>query len=160
MRARGGIMRNEKEIFGKRIKEEREKLGISREDFAKQNDITYSALSMYERGERSVRDELKIKIAKSLNISLDYLIGLINEPLPYKDVEQYLVGVGMKRYPRNIALTQYSKLKNDLVQNDILSQIDSENSDERIQAIVQILINNKSFIDILEKQLKEDKNNS
>ena len=42
-------MRNEKEIFGKRIKEEREKLGISREDFAKKNDITYSALSMYER---------------------------------------------------------------------------------------------------------------
>ena len=153
-------MRNEKEIFGKRIKEEREKLGISREDFAKKNDITYSALSMYERGERSVRDEVKIKIAKSLNISLDYLIGLINEPLPYKDVEQYLVGAGMKHYPRNIALTQYSKLKNDLVQNDIISQIDSENSDEIIQAIVHILFNNKSFIDILEKQLKEDKNNS
>ncbi len=152
-------MRNENITFGKRVKEEREKLGISREDFAKKNDITYSALSMYERGERSVRDEVKIKIAKSLNISLDYLIGLINEPLPYKDVEQYLVGAGMKHYPRNVGLTQYSKLKNDLVQNDIISPTDSENSDERIKAIIQILINNKDFIDILEKQYKEDKNN-
>lgn len=153
-------MRNENIIFGKRIKEEREKRKISREDFAKQNDITYSALAMYERGERSVRDEVKIRIAKNLNISLDYLLGLINEPLPYTDVEQYLIGAGMKHYPRHITLTQYSKLKNDLEQNDIISQIDSENSDERIKAIVQILINNKEFIDILEKKFKEDKNNS
>lgn len=152
-------MINENIIFGKRIKEEREKRGISREDFAKQNNVTYSTLSMYERGERTARDELKIKMAKRLNVSFDYLIGLIDNPAPYTDVEQYLIGGGLKRYPRNVGLTQYSKLKNDLVQNDIISQIDSENSDERIKAIVQILINNKNFIDILEKQFKEDKNN-
>jgi len=154
-------MRNEKLIFGKRIKEEREKLGISREDFAKQNDITYSALSMYERGERSVRDEVKIRIAKNLNISLDYLIGIIDEPLPYKDIEQYLTGLGgMKQYSRGaeMSLTQWSKLKNDLQQNDIISMVDSEISDERIKAIIQILNNNKEFIDILEQQYNENKN--
>ena len=66
--------------MGQRVKEEREKRGITREDFAKQNDITYSALSMYERGERTVRDEVKIRIAKNLNVSLDYLLGIIDEP--------------------------------------------------------------------------------
>ena len=126
-------MRNKNLIFGKRVKEAREKLGISREDFAKQNHISYSALSMYERGERSVSDEIKIRIAKSLNISLDYLIGIINEPIPYTDVESYLVSAG--------------------------GLIDSKISDERIQAIVKILINNKDFIDILEKQYKEEKDN-
>ncbi|MBO5349032.1 MAG: helix-turn-helix transcriptional regulator [Clostridia bacterium] len=153
-------MRNDKIIFGKRIKEEREKLGITREDFAKQNDITYSALSMYERGERSVRDEIKIRIAKNLNISLDYLIGMIDEPLPYKDVEQYLTGLGMKYYSKGAekSLAQWSKLKNDLQQNDIISTVDSEISDERIKAIVQILNNNKEFIDILEQQYNENKN--
>ena len=154
-------MRNKNLIFGKRVKEAREKLGISREDFAKQNHISYSALSMYERGERSVSDEIKIRIAKSLNISLDYLIGIINEPIPYTDVESYLVSAGGLKYyhPRNVHLTQHSKLKNDLEQNDIISKIDSKISDERIQAIVKILINNKDFIDILEKQYKEEKDN-
>jgi len=146
--------------MGQRVKEEREKRGITREDFAKQNDITYSALSMYERGERTVRDEVKIRIAKNLNVSLDYLLGIIDEPIPYTDVEKYLIDFGKnKRYSKNPALTQRSKLRNDLEQNDIISENDSEISDERIKAIVQILINNKEVIDILEKQYTENKNN-
>ena len=153
-------MKDKKIIFGKRVKEEREKRGISREDFAKQNDITYSALAMYERGERSVRDEVKIRIAKNLNVSLDYLIGIIDEPIPYTDVEQYLIDVGgIKRYSKNLALTQRSKLRNDLEQNDIISKIDSQLYDERSKAIVQIVTNNNELIDLLEKQYAENKNN-
>lgn len=75
-------MNIEKNIFGKRVKKEREKLGISREDFARQNNITYSALSMYERGERTINDKLKVKFAVILNLSLDYLMGITN--IPYK----------------------------------------------------------------------------
>lgn len=69
-------------IFGRRMKDRRKILGISRKDFAKQIGVTYSTLSMYERGEKRINDYLKIKIAKELNLSLDYLMGIINSPLP------------------------------------------------------------------------------
>lgn len=65
--------------FGEILRLEREKRGITREDFAKQIGITYSTLAMYERGERTVRDEVKIKIARKLNLSLDYLFGIIKD---------------------------------------------------------------------------------
>lgn len=155
-------MNNENIIFGKRVKEEREKRGISREDFAKQINISYSALSMYERGERTAPDILKIKMSSVLNISLDYLVGIIDKPLPYTDVTEYLKGITLPHYSRNTdnGLSQFSKLRAELESNNIISRNNKELSDERIEAIVQILINNKSFIDILEKQLKEDKNNN
>lgn len=69
-------------IFGRRMKDRRKILGISRKAFAKQIGVTYSTLSMYERGEKRINDNLKIKIAKELNLSLDYLMGIINSPLP------------------------------------------------------------------------------
>lgn len=155
-------MRNDNMIFGKRLREEREKIGISREDFAKQIAISYSALSMYERGERTAPDILKIKISKVLDISLDYLIGIIDEPLPYTDVTEYLKGITLPHYSRNTAngLSQFSKLRAELELNNIISKNNTEVSDERIEAIVQILINNRNFIDMLEKKLKEDKNNN
>ena len=113
-------MEHRSTFFGKRVKEEREKLGISREDFARQNSITYSALSMYERGERHVRDELKIKIAKNLNISMEYLLGIIDTPLPYTDKFEIHNTI---RKNANANLTPYSKLRNSLQQNDIISSI-------------------------------------
>ena len=149
-------MEHRSTFFGKRVKEEREKLGISREDFARQNSITYSALSMYERGERHVRDELKIKIAKNLNISMEYLLGIIDTPLPYTDKFEIHNTI---RKNANANLTTYSKLRNSLQQNDIISSIESEITDERIKAIVYVLKNNIEVIDILEKKYKEENNN-
>ena len=147
-------MEHRSTFFGKRVKEEREKLGISREDFARQNSITYSALSMYERGERHVRDELKIKIAKNLNISMEYLLGIIDTPLPYTDKFEIHNTI---RKNANANLTPYSKLRNSLQQ--IISSIESEITDERIKAIVYVLKNNIEVIDILEKKYKEENNN-
>ncbi len=153
-------MNNENIIFGKRLKEEREKLGISREDFAKQMNISYSALSMYERGERNAPDILKIKMANFLDVSFHYLIGITDEPLHYTDVTEYFCGSILPHFPRKRAteVSTFSKLQAELESNNIIDSIGI--SDERIEAIVQILINNKDFIDILEKKLKEDKHNN
>jgi len=41
-----------------------------RETVAKDIGISLSALAMYERGERSPRDEIKIKLAKYFNVSV------------------------------------------------------------------------------------------
>lgn len=77
--------------FGDRLQSIRKSRGISREDFAKEMEITYSALSMYERNKREPKDELKIKMAKLLNVSIQYLLGLISNPLPFNDFQNKLV---------------------------------------------------------------------
>ena len=47
------------EVIGEKIKNLREKNNISRENFANAVDISLSALSMYENGQRITRDEVK-----------------------------------------------------------------------------------------------------
>lgn len=60
-------------IIGAKIKELREGLSISREVFCDNVGISLSALSMYETGQRIPRDEIKLKIARQLNTSIEAL---------------------------------------------------------------------------------------
>lgn len=61
------------DIIGAKIKELREGLSISRESFCETVGISLSALSMYETGQRIPRDEIKLKIARQLNTSIEAL---------------------------------------------------------------------------------------
>lgn len=61
------------DIIGAKIKELREGLNISREVFCDNVGISLSALSMYETGQRIPRDEIKLKIARQLNTSIEAL---------------------------------------------------------------------------------------
>lgn len=60
-------------IIGKKIKNLREENNISRENFAKAVEISQSALSMYEMGRRIPRDEVKLRIARFFNTSIEEL---------------------------------------------------------------------------------------
>lgn len=60
-------------IIGARIKNLREDNNISRESFCETVGISLSALSMYETGQRIPRDEIKLKIARQLNTSIEAL---------------------------------------------------------------------------------------
>lgn len=60
--------------IGKRIKNEREKNGITREKFAELIGISTTYLSQLELGQRTSSLNTTVKIANVLNISLDYLI--------------------------------------------------------------------------------------
>lgn len=62
-------------ILGNRIKRERENLGLTREEFANKIGVSYSAIAMYERGEREPNNTLTIKMCELFNCSTDYLIG-------------------------------------------------------------------------------------
>lgn len=59
---------NRKEI-GQKIKEGRGEK--TRKDFAKEIDVSLSALTLYENGERIPRDEIKKRIAKAINKSVE-----------------------------------------------------------------------------------------
>ena len=61
------------EVIGEKIKNLREKNNISRENFANAVEISQSALSMYENGQRIPRDEAKLRIARFFNTSIEEL---------------------------------------------------------------------------------------
>ena len=61
------------EVIGEKIKNLREKNNISRENFANAVEISQSALSMYENGQRIPHDEVKLRIARFFNTSIEEL---------------------------------------------------------------------------------------
>lgn len=71
-------MENREEIniksVGQRIREEREKLGLSRGEFAEIIGLSDYYVGQLERGERQMSLPVLSKIARCLHTSLDYLI--------------------------------------------------------------------------------------
>lgn len=63
-------------IFNERLKKSRLKGGLTQEELAKQINISPSAISLYESGEREPNLQTLVTIAKELNVTTDYLLGL------------------------------------------------------------------------------------
>lgn len=57
--------------IGKKIKELRESKGLTQEAFCESVGITQSALSNYENGLRIPRDEVKLRIARCFDTSIE-----------------------------------------------------------------------------------------
>ncbi len=64
------------EILGKTIKKELDKKGMAQREFAKKLGIDEGNFSKYLKGEKTPQADTLIKIAKGLDCSLDYLVGL------------------------------------------------------------------------------------
>ncbi|MDI3534510.1 MAG: hypothetical protein PWQ82_875 [Thermosediminibacterales bacterium] len=60
--------------IGQRIREERKKLGLSREEFAEIVGLSDYYVGQLERGERRMSLPVSVKVASCLHVSLDYLI--------------------------------------------------------------------------------------
>ena len=70
-------------IIGDRLKELRKDKRITQAGLAKVLNTQRSTISAWENQISSPSDEMKLKMAKFFNVSLDYLMGLIKEDLPY-----------------------------------------------------------------------------
>ena len=70
-------------MIGERLKKLRKDKVIKQEELADIIGVQKSTVSLYELGKNDPSDKVKIEIAKYFNISLDYLIGVIDEPVPY-----------------------------------------------------------------------------
>ena len=64
------------EILGKRMKELRLEMGLSVEEVAGAMGVKTSAYPSYEAGERIVRGDKLLALAKLFRVSSDYLVGL------------------------------------------------------------------------------------
>ena len=67
------------DIF-QRMKDLREDHDLSQEDIAKILQTTREQVSKYETGKQMMGADKYIKLAKYYNVSLDYLMGLIDTP--------------------------------------------------------------------------------
>lgn len=67
-------------MFGKRLKKIRETNNMLQSDLAKKINLSSSAVSMYELGERDPDTETLKKIADIFNVSTDYLLGRAEKP--------------------------------------------------------------------------------
>lgn len=78
-------------ILGNRIKKERENLKLSREDLAKKLGVSYSAIAMYEQGNREPNNEIILKMCDIFNCSIDYLMGNSEDKTQTSldDIEKY-----------------------------------------------------------------------
>ena len=77
-------------MIGERLRKLRKSKGINQDELANVIGVEKSTISLYETDKNDPSDKVKIEIAKYFNISLDYLIGVIDEPVPYYNNELYI----------------------------------------------------------------------
>lgn len=70
-------------MIGERLQELRKDHKISQAEFAKILGVSHYTVSSYECNRSDPDDKTKIIIAKLFDVSVDYLLGLIDEPLSY-----------------------------------------------------------------------------
>ena len=66
--------------YYQRMKDLREDHDLSQEDIAKVLQTTQEQVSKYETGRQMMGIDKYIKLAKYYNVTLDYLVGLIDTP--------------------------------------------------------------------------------
>lgn len=77
-------------MIGDRLSELRKDRGMSQQELADKLKLTKYTISSYEREKTMPSDEIKIELAKIFDVSIDYLLGLINEPLSYQKPNNYI----------------------------------------------------------------------
>lgn len=70
-------------ILSERLKMLREELSLTQSQLAQQLGIATSSISQYESGDRIPSDDIKIKLVKFFDVSLDFLLGLSDIRNPY-----------------------------------------------------------------------------
>ena len=60
--------------YGNRIKEIREKNGLTRDDFGKKLGLTYDQVLKIESENRKPSDDIKVKICEEFKVSADYIL--------------------------------------------------------------------------------------
>jgi transcriptional regulator with XRE-family HTH domain len=111
------------ETFAEKVKRNREAIGISQKELAESISVTSKIISGYERGLSTPRGTTAHKLARALNVSVDYLLNdEIDNPLhgiekdPYVEETRSLYGAKAAREAEkllegNLALFAGGKLE-------------------------------------------------
>lgn len=69
-------------MIGSRLTELRKRAGLSQRQLGEQLDVSHYTISAYEKERSEPGDQIKVRLAQHFNVSLDYLLGLIDTPMP------------------------------------------------------------------------------
>lgn len=72
-----------KEILAKRLRKCRDEAGLTQIKVAIYCDITEKAYQNYELGVHEPKVSILVRIARLYQVSIDYLVGLTDDPSPY-----------------------------------------------------------------------------
>ena len=78
-------------MLGERLKELRKEKKVKQKELAAILGIQESAISLYETNRNTPNDKTKVEIAKYFDVSLDYLLGVIDERVPYYDNVKFVI---------------------------------------------------------------------
>ena len=67
-----------------------ERHGFSQEDLAKILGVSHYTVSSYECNRSDPDDKSKVILAKLFDVSVDYMLGLIDEPLSFNRSEKHI----------------------------------------------------------------------
>lgn len=83
-------------VFKEQLKEARTNAGFSQDDLADAIGVNRATISFYEKGKRKPDIEMFIKIADTLNVSCDYLLGYSNSPVRKHHETKEITGLSDK----------------------------------------------------------------
>lgn len=78
-------------VIGERLKKVRKEKGMKQEELAEILGLKKSTISLYESNKYDPSDSAKLKIARCFDVSLDYLLGVIDTSVPYYRKERFLI---------------------------------------------------------------------
>jgi len=96
-------------VIGKRLEQLRKDRGMSQRELAAILGVTNYTVSAYENGRSEPADEIKVQLARLFNVSLDYLMGLVDQPLSLsREEESFLFPPSMTASQREFVIKLFS----------------------------------------------------
>ena len=77
-------------MIGERLRKLRKAKGLRQEELSEIIGVQKSTVSLYEKDKNNPSDKVKIEIARYFNVSLDYLLGVIDEPVPCYNPKSFI----------------------------------------------------------------------
>jgi len=104
-------------MFGKRLRDLREKNNLQQKELAKELNVLEATVSMWETGKRIPYSDMLIKIANYFKVSIDYLLG--NEHNSKKQEEQLNEQEVLKKALQKVGFME----KNEDLSNEELNKL-------------------------------------
>ncbi|MCL2839498.1 MAG: helix-turn-helix transcriptional regulator [Defluviitaleaceae bacterium] len=92
-------------MLGERLRRLRQQERLTQEKLGKILNVQKTTVSLYESDQSNPSDAIKVRIAQYFNISLDYLLGIIDEPMPAYHEDAFL------KFPINMTKESKSLLR-------------------------------------------------
>ena len=80
-------------MIGERLLELRKEMNLTQDDLAVILNINKHSISSYERNKNEPSDAIKILIANYFNVSVDYLLGITDNPQPYNKLNDTYIRI-------------------------------------------------------------------